>query len=386
MKKENSELEKSRKEVGEIFPVLKDQHGNVIDGLHRKEANPSWREEIVRVESPLHALKIRVHSNMVRRDIKEVEKQSWIMDARKLLNPSNPMQPSQEEVAKALGLSWHQVQRIEATLSTMDNDPSLERELTPYSEGMYYLSEKFQISRKDSFFVIKNGEPYPTLHRRCWFFHEDGREFSLREYAQVQEFPNDYVFVGSKEDIKNQIGNAVPPTMAFHIAKQIPQAKALSLFAGAGGMTLGFAQAKHEIIWATDIDEMCYHTFHSNFPLVPYEVNDIRKLEPQNISLKERPTLIFGGPPCQGFSLSGLRFKDDPRNELYKDFLRFVDYFQPRYFIMENVPGIRQFIPQIVEDMEALSYGIEVELIKGEQIGMKQKRHRWFFIGSRHTN
>jgi site-specific DNA-cytosine methylase len=317
----------------------------------------------------------------MRRNIPTIEKQSWVMEARKLLNPTNPMQPSQEEVAKALGLSRDQVQRIEASLCDSHNEPPLDRQLTPYEKGMYYLSEKFQESRKDSFFIIRNGEPYPTLHRRCWFFHEDGREFSLREYARVQEFPDDYVFVGSKEDIKNQIGNAVPPPMAHYIAKTIQPSKAMALFAGAGGMSLGFVQAGHEIVWANDIDRMCYYTYHSNFPRVPFVLEDIRKIEPKDIALEDEPTLIFGGPPCQGFSLAGLRFRDDPRNELYKEFLRFVEYFKPQNFVMENVPGINQFIPQIVGDMEGLGYGVSVQLVKGEEIGMRQKRHRWFFHG-----
>jgi len=95
------------------------------------------------------------------------------------------------------------------------NEPSFDRELTPYSEGMYYLSEKFQESRQDSFYVIKEGEPYPTLHRRCWFFHENKREFSLREYASVQQFPEDYIFVGSKEEISKLMVTIVTTLLLF---------------------------------------------------------------------------------------------------------------------------------------------------------------------------
>jgi len=379
-----AELKNSKLELGEIYPVIKDQHGNIIDGIHRKKVDPTWKEVVVHA-TPIQALKIRVHANLVRRDIRDVEKQSWVMQARKLLNPSNPMQPSQEEVAKALGLSQQWVSKYEDTSPQRSNEPQ-DRQLTPYSEGMYYLSEKFQDSRKDSFFIIRDGETYPTLHRRCWFFHEDGREFSLREYANVQGFPSSYVFVGSKEDIKNQIGNAVPPPMAFYIAKNIAPTKAIALFAGAGGISEGFRQAGHKIIWATDIDEMCYYTYHENFPDTPFVIADIRKLEPSKIRLTDNPNLVFAGPPCQGFSLAGLRFKDDPRNELYKEFLRFVEYYDPKTFVMENVLGINQFIPQVVEDMENLGYKVQVRLIKGEEIGMRQKRHRWFFIGARNKN
>jgi DNA (cytosine-5)-methyltransferase 1 len=79
--------------------------------------------------------------------------------------------------------------------------------------------------------------------------------------------------------------------------------------------------------------------------------------------------------------MSGTRFKDDPRNSLYKEFLRILNEIKPYYFVMENVMGILTYKNQIKEDMEHLKYDVEVQIIKGEEIGMRQKRHRVFFIG-----
>jgi len=258
-----------------------------------------------------------------------------------------------------------------------------DRPITPYGENMFHISAKFQDSRKDSFFVVEEGQSLPTLGRRTWFFHEDGREFSLREYARVQEFPDSFRFVGHKEAIKNQIGNAVPPRMAEFVAKKVPPSVSISLFSGAGGMSLGFQRANHKIVLATDWDPYCALTYQNNFPNVPFLLMDIRKITTKELQgqLNDEVNLIFAGPPCQGFSLAGLRFKDDKRNELYKEFLRVVDGLKPRFFVMENVPGILSYEDQVLDDMEKVGYKVTCEMVKGEDIGMRQKRHRVFFVG-----
>ena len=93
--------------------------------------------------------------------------------------------------------------------------------------------------------------------------------------------------------------------------------------------------------------------------------------------------VIIGGPPCQGFSLSGMRFKDDPRNELYKEFLRFVKMLRPEEFLMENVMQIKSVAGQIGKDFKNIGYSIDAFEVRGEEIGMRQKRNRFFFLGRR---
>jgi len=115
------EIKTSETELGQIYPVVKDQFGNILDGFHRKQVNPNWKETKVEVADPLHALRIRVHANAIRRTVEPEEKNEWIMEARRLLNPDDPMQPSQEEVAEALGMSRQWVSKFE-TLPHRGND------------------------------------------------------------------------------------------------------------------------------------------------------------------------------------------------------------------------------------------------------------------------
>ena len=95
----------------------------------------------------------------------------------------------------------------------------------------------------------------------------------------------------------------------------------------------------------------------------------------------EKVDIIVGGPPCQGFSLSGLRFKNDPRNELYKEFLRFVEALRPEEFLMENVMQIKSVAEQIIGDFESAGYEVEAKAVRGLEIGMRQRRNRFFFTG-----
>jgi len=260
------------------------------------------------------------------------------------------------------------------------------RLVTPYGENIYRVSTKFQTTRKDGWYIIKDGESFPTLKRRSWFFHENGREYSLREYAKVQEFPDSFSFIGSVEQIKDQIGNAVPPPMARYVAKNFPSSNAIDLFAGAGGMSLGFQEAGHKILLMVEWDRASCYTYHHNFPLVKVLQKDITNVQVEEIlsQLDEQNiNLVFGGPPCQGFSISGLKFKDDPRNSLYREFLRIVDGLQPNFLVMENVLGVLGFKDQILEDIRAIGYNASFEVVKGEDLGMRQRRHRVFFYGSR---
>jgi len=98
------DLKDSEKKIGQIFPVIKDQHGNILDGFHRKRVNPYWKETIVNIENPLHSLRIRLHANIKRRDVESKEKEEWVSEARKILQ-NEGKKGTQEEIAKALGMS-----------------------------------------------------------------------------------------------------------------------------------------------------------------------------------------------------------------------------------------------------------------------------------------
>jgi site-specific DNA-cytosine methylase len=370
----------------EIYPVIKTKDGEILDGFHRKAANPKWKEVIVDVKDPIEKVKIMMESNMNRRDVKIEEKQNWVKIIEEELKKQGKPYGTRP-IAEILGISnktisfWKRGVTLGNTPLSLDN-----RKLIPmYDERMVQESEiNNKESRNDAYYIIKEGEQYPTLKRRTWFFHEDGREFTLREYARVQDFPDNFWFVGTKEKIKDQIGNAVSPKMAEYIAKNIPKGNAIELFAGCGGMSLGFERVGHNILWMNKFNLKACKTYHANFPKVIIDLRDIKDIKVNEIkkSIGEQEiNLVFGGPPCQGFSIAGLKFKDDPRNELYKEFIRIIKGIKPKYFVMENVMGILQFKEQIIEDFESVGYVVNVQIVKGEEIGMKQKRHRVFFIG-----
>ena len=121
--------------------------------------------------------------------------------------------------------------------------------------------------------------------------------------------------------------------------------KAISLFCGAGGCSLGFEKADYDIIFATDIDQAALTTYEKNFPktkILAADINQIdfgKLLNELNLSVGELDFLI-GGPPCQGFSTAGLRFWEDPRNNLLKSYVSALDKIKPKWFLMENVPGL----------------------------------------------
>jgi DNA (cytosine-5)-methyltransferase 1 len=120
---------------------------------------------------------------------------------------------------------------------------------------------------------------------------------------------------------------------------------AVDLFAGVGGLSLGFEQAGFDIVAAVEMDPIHAATHKINFPHCAVICRDVRTLT--GVEIRAAANLgnrtidaVIGGPPCQGFSLIGHRVLDDPRNSLVFHFLRIVGELRPRTFVMENVPGM----------------------------------------------
>jgi site-specific DNA-cytosine methylase len=272
------------------------------------------------------------------------------------------------------------IKEAKKDIATDDID---DRPIVPYGENIYYLTTAWQ-DRPSDFIYVDDKEPLPTLKRRSWFYHKDTKaEFSLREYAQVQNFPDTFKFVGTYEKIKDQIGNAVSPKMAHYIGQELKGITIGDLFAGCGGLSCGLEMLGKKSKWAIERSVDYARTYKVNHPESKVFTRDIKKLDPKNF---EKVDIIVGGPPCQGFSMSGIRFKDDPRNQLYKEFVRFVDVLKPGEFLLENVAQIQEAEEQIKADFEAIGYTVKTQLVKGEEIGMRQHRHRFFFIGKYGNN
>ena len=160
--------------------------------------------------------------------------------------------------------------------------------------------------------------------------------------------------------------------------------KLVSLFAGAGGLDMGFELQGFKTIWANDIDpDSCNtHKKWSNTNIVCGDIN--------NVNLHDIPQsdVIAGGFPCQGFSLAGPRKLDDKRNSLYRFFVRLVDLKQPKSFIAENVKGILtlgngSIIEAIIEDFSEKGYYVYPNLVNAADYCVPQDRWRVFLIGFR---
>ena len=165
--------------------------------------------------------------------------------------------------------------------------------------------------------------------------------------------------------------------------------KAIDLFSGAGGLTLGLVHAGGEPIAAVDHDLDSTVTYTNMFPACKNVFHgDIEKWSPD---ITEDIDIIIGGPPCQGFSLArGQRFLNDPRNTLYREFLRIVDRLRPKWIVIENVPGITNIgggiiLEQIYEEFAAIGYWLDHRIINMADYGVPQTRKRTVFVGSRIT-
>lgn len=170
---------------------------------------------------------------------------------------------------------------------------------------------------------------------------------------------------------------------------------AIDLFAGVGGMSLGFEQAGFDVVAAVEFDPIHAAAHKLNFPRCSVICRDVRALSGRDIrtaaGLGNRAVdVVFGGPPCQGFSLIGHRVLDDPRNSLVFHFLRLVDELRPRTFVMENVPGMAsgshtKLLSELVDRFKDLGYRVRQphRILNAVNFGVPQSRRRLFLIGAR---
>ena len=162
--------------------------------------------------------------------------------------------------------------------------------------------------------------------------------------------------------------------------------KVLSLFAGAGGMDLGFKNAGYDIVWANDIDADSVKTYKRNIGDHIYH-GDIEKI--RNNKIPSDIDIVIGGFPCQGFSIANKsRHIDDSRNKLYKQMLRIIRDKKPKYFVAENVAGILNLgkgavIQKIIKDFKSIGYKVDYKLLNAADYGVPQSRKRVFIIGNR---
>ncbi len=165
--------------------------------------------------------------------------------------------------------------------------------------------------------------------------------------------------------------------------------KILDLFCGCGGLSKGFLDAGYHVEIGIDNDEKSLKTFSHNHPTARTFTEDLGTLDVKKFiksNIDTKIDLIVGGPPCQGFSISGKRNINDPRNGYYRSYFEFVNQLKPPVFLMENVPnligmGQGKYRDLILELFHDIGYTVRYKVLLASEYGVPQNRRRVFFVG-----
>lgn len=162
-----------------------------------------------------------------------------------------------------------------------------------------------------------------------------------------------------------------------------PRYSAVSLYSGAGGLDLGFARAGFDVEWAIDSDAFAVDTYNANLKSRAICGDVLRIAPPSDL----RPDILFGGPPCQGFSVIGRMDPSDPRSMHVEHFLDVVEETEPRAFVMENVKALAvahrwgHVRERLERRAEALGYNHKLFILNAADYGVPQTRERMFLVG-----
>lgn len=257
------------------------------------------------------------------------------------------------------------------------------------------------------------------------------RSLSPREAARIQTFPDQYVFFGSRAEQCKLVGNAVPPLLAeriggaikSHLLRSVGNSRqsviikksivipitprqnrltAVSFFTGVGGLSLGFKNAGFEALASYDLKQSVERNLAQNFPELCHHRRDIGGLDISEIKDHIEgidPDVVFGGPPCQGFSIFGRRRfvntkdhkpEEDPRNELALRFIELAIALRPKAIFMENVKGFvstqkdkKSYLQHTVERLGRAGYTTEFQVINCANFGVPQLRERFILVAHR---
>lgn len=163
---------------------------------------------------------------------------------------------------------------------------------------------------------------------------------------------------------------------------------AIDVFSGAGGLSLGAINAGIEVALAIEKDKYSADTFKKNHPETRVLNGDINEIDLATIEI-DSPFILFGGPPCQGFSLSNTKTRnnDNKNNHLFNRYFEWVETFQPTWFLFENVEGIVSYnngetVDYIQSLFESIGYTVKKDVLTASDYGVPQDRNRFFMIGN----
>ena len=260
----------------------------------------------------------------------------------------------------------------------------------------------------------------------------EDRSLTPREAARLQDFPDDYVFVGARNEQCKLVGNAVPVRLARHLGEAIvahlqgraepapvesdtgtlfampstprgraarPPLSAVSFFTGAGGLMLGFVRAGFDVTASYDRKRIVDRNHAMNFPQIPHHHRDLTELDADDVLQDcggRQPDVVFGGSPCQGFSIFGnRRFRNtrghrpetDERNELTLKFVDLALGLGPKVVLLENVKGLLNtprfestYLDEVVRRFENGGYRVDHRLLNAADYGVPQRRERLVLV------
>ena len=231
----------------------------------------------------------------------------------------------------------------------------------------------------------------------CFIHPSADRLITIREAARLQSFPDTYRFFGRGRAPYSQVGNAVPPLLAFQLGRVLVPGPLVDLFCGAGGLSLGLEWAGFRNVAAVDVDKRALRTFKENRTddtrLTAADLSDASELRQCVKEIKRRNVddgidLVAGGPPCQGFSTAGDCRLDDPRNKLVFAFVEVVSLLRPRQVLMENVAslvfrGRKRILEEVQKSLHRQGYNTSIIVAHAEGYGVPQLRRRLFLLGVR---
>ncbi len=163
----------------------------------------------------------------------------------------------------------------------------------------------------------------------------------------------------------------------------------IDIFSGAGGMTLGAEKAGIKVVSAVENDLYSSQTYKYNHKSTHIIIEDIRKVDAQKTGFNP-PFIVFGGPPCQGFSTSNTKTRnlDNPKNWMFKEFIRFIEVLKPVWFVFENVEGFKtfnqgSFVKELELNLINIGYNnIYSDILNASDFGVPQNRRRFFMAGN----
>ncbi|MFZ2726449.1 MAG: DNA cytosine methyltransferase [Methylococcaceae bacterium] len=164
---------------------------------------------------------------------------------------------------------------------------------------------------------------------------------------------------------------------------------AIDIFSGAGGLSIGAKWAGIKPVLAIELDKFSADTYRKNHPETKVLQEDIKNINPLDY-INEEPFILFGGPPCQGFSYANTKTRNNENlnNSLFKEYLHFVEKLKPEWFLFENVKGFKTFnngtfALNVEEKLKNIGYETSSAILCASDYGVPQKRLRFFIIGHR---